>query len=207
MPDVVRFETGTGTQGTQIVMTTTVVKVGGSLFDLPDLRDRLVSVLASLSSDRVLLVSGGGASTDVVRSLQRTHGLSDVTAHRLAMESMRVGEALLSELVPAAVLISSMDEFQTKVAVVQAAAFLANEQVESSPREDWDFTSDSISAWVAGVAKADRLLMLKSVPAPTSLDECSALDPLFAEYLGPTELLWCNLREGTQFETVDPRLQ
>ena len=40
-----------------------VVKVGGSLFDLPDLGPRLRAFLASLADEDRLLVPGGGSLT------------------------------------------------------------------------------------------------------------------------------------------------
>lgn len=51
-----------------------VVKVGGSLFDLPDLGPRLRAWLKTLRTADVLLVPGGGPTADVVRSLDRAHG-------------------------------------------------------------------------------------------------------------------------------------
>jgi aspartokinase-like uncharacterized kinase len=63
-----------------------VVKVGGSLFDLPDLGPRLEVWLGARRS--VVLVPGGGPTTDVVRALDRTHRLGEEAAHWLALRSI-----------------------------------------------------------------------------------------------------------------------
>ena len=52
-----------------------VAKVGGSLFDLPDLRQRLNRWLVAQADTPVLLIPGGGELADAVRNLHRTHGL------------------------------------------------------------------------------------------------------------------------------------
>lgn len=106
-----------------------VAKVGGSLYDLPELGERLQRLLLSFSGRRILLVAGGGTSADVVRKLQPVHELSDAAAHRIAMESLRVGERLLCELIPSAILVSSLsDMLQPGTFVVQAADLVASHE-------------------------------------------------------------------------------
>ena len=48
-----------------------VVKVGGSLFDWPDLGERLCRWLAVQEEKEILLVPGGGPTADVIRDCQR----------------------------------------------------------------------------------------------------------------------------------------
>src|SRR5262249_28627381 len=73
-----------------------VVKVGGSLYDLPDLGQRLAAWVHRLPASKVLLVPGGGATTDVVRDLDRCHGLGEATAHDLAMRSLTLNAWFLA---------------------------------------------------------------------------------------------------------------
>ena len=51
-----------------------VVKVGGSLYHLPDLGRRLRCWLATLDSLPCLLLPGGGPTADVIRTLDRVPG-------------------------------------------------------------------------------------------------------------------------------------
>ncbi len=64
----------------------TVIKVGGSLFDWPDLPSRLMEFLGGREAvdrhERIVLIAGGGAAADMVRGLDNMHRLGDETAHR-----------------------------------------------------------------------------------------------------------------------------
>ena len=51
-----------------MTLTWTVVTVGGSLYDWPALPDRLRAFLDGVDTHHVLLVPGGGATAEVVRS-------------------------------------------------------------------------------------------------------------------------------------------
>ena len=59
----------------------TIVKVGGSLYDLPDLRARLQPWLSQAKSTDIILVPGGGATADVIRDFDRIHHLGEIWAH------------------------------------------------------------------------------------------------------------------------------
>jgi hypothetical protein len=84
-----------------------VVKVGGSLFDLPDLGSRLQSWLDRLPTRQVLLVPGGGPTADVVRELDRRHGLGDERAHWLALRALMLNAYFLAELLPSAAVVEN----------------------------------------------------------------------------------------------------
>src|SRR5262245_62169186 len=75
-----------------------VVKVGGSLYDLPDLGRRLAAWLETLTASRILLVPGGGATADVVREFDRCHGLGETTGHELALRSLTLNAWFLAVL-------------------------------------------------------------------------------------------------------------
>src|SRR5262249_50947889 len=80
-----------------------VVKVGGSLYDLPGLGARLRAWLERLPSREVLLVPGGGPAADVVRDLDRLHRLGEEAAHWLALRALSVNARFLAALLPGAV--------------------------------------------------------------------------------------------------------
>ena len=67
-----------------------IVKVGGSLFDMPALAANLRAWLSGLPTTQVILVAGGGASADVVRALDCCHRLGEERAHWLALAALRI---------------------------------------------------------------------------------------------------------------------
>ena len=79
-----------------------VVKVGGSLYDLPDLGSRLRAWLTEqCAGDDVVLVPGGGGTADVIRHFDRVHGLGEETSHWLALRALTLN-AQFSRVPPSA---------------------------------------------------------------------------------------------------------
>src|SRR6516164_6648499 len=64
------------------------IKIGGSLFDLPRLGERLSTFLLELSPHLPVLVAGGGAIADHVREMDTRQGLGDEKAHWLALRAV-----------------------------------------------------------------------------------------------------------------------
>src|SRR5260370_29362968 len=75
-----------------------IVKVGGSLLDLPGLGPRLRSWLDRLEAADVLLVPGGWPTADVIRALDGRHGLGEGHAHWLALPAPSLHAAALQTL-------------------------------------------------------------------------------------------------------------
>lgn len=190
-----------------------VIKVGGSLFDVAELRSKLTDLFRRYSNHEICLVSGGGRSADIVRKLQPIHSLTDESAHNVALASMRVGEELLLELFPHTAPTASMDDLRqawgaNKIAIIHASSFLAAEEPAAKlPLErSWSVTSDSIAAWIATLVGANELLLLKSVAAPkTTLTEAASdgfVDEAFPRYAAQVPVTrWVNLRG----ENADPK--
>jgi aspartokinase-like uncharacterized kinase len=152
-----------------------VVKVGGSLFDLPGLGPRLAAWLAALDDRAALLVPGGGALADFIRDLDQTHSLGEERAHWLALQALTLSAHVLADLLPAAQVVAALDEAADvwragRVAILDAHAFLrADEGRPGSLPHCWDVTSDAIAARVAVVAGARRLVLLKSTDVPEGI--------------------------------------
>ena len=138
----------------------TVVKVGGSLYDLPDLGDRLRRFLATLAGP-VLLIPGGGPTADVVRQLDEVHRLGEEAAHWLALRACEFNAYLLAQLLPG---VPIVEEPRDGVAILDLHAFAANDESRSDhlPHQ-WDVTSDSLALRAAQVFRARELVLLKSV--------------------------------------------
>lgn len=130
-------------------------KVGGSLFDLPDLADRLRAVFDA-GDGMALVIVGGGAAANLVRDWDQRFQLGDERAHRLAMRSLRLNVHLLQSLLPGSQIVSSRNEAHVSVAqgrtpILCAEKFLHTEEPDSSLElpHTWDVTSDSIAVWIS----------------------------------------------------------
>jgi len=136
----------------------TVVKVGGGLGDeaLPG----LCAALGELGRrHRLLVVPGGAGFADAVRDADRRFGLHADTAHRMAILGMEQFGWLLSDLIPGAERCTDPARARTGRASVLLPAGLPLDALPAS----WQVTSDSIAAWVAGQAGAERLVLVKDV--------------------------------------------
>jgi aspartokinase-like uncharacterized kinase len=187
-----------------------VVKVGGSLYDLPDLGPRLHRWLAQqFTATHVVLVPGGGPLADAIRHLDRRHALGEETAHWLALRALTINAHFLASLLPQACVIADLAALrrtcdQDRLPVLDLYEFARDdEQRPHHLPHRWTVTSDSLAARVAVVLQASHLVLLKSTAIPPDVDWREAgrlglVDALFAEALrdAPAELKVCafNLR-------------
>lgn len=128
-----------------------VVKLGGSLYDHPNLRIGLNRWLHSLPAP-VFIVPGGGPFADVVRAMDRIHGLGERAAHWIALQS----------LVPAADFVRSLVD-RNDVYVVDCHEYCRRNDLLP---HSWQVTTDSLSLFLAMREGADRLILLKSQARP-----------------------------------------
>ncbi len=150
-------------------MNAIIVKVGGSLFELPDLGPRLRAFLAGLPTRRVLLVSGGGAAADLVRAAQTADGLDDATCHWLALGALRfTASLLLARLAVPGAFVADAGAWEAAwrrgvVPVLDAHAFAAeDEQRPGRLPHTWDATSDAVAGRAAVVFEIPAVVLLKS---------------------------------------------
>ncbi|MGQ0637469.1 MAG: amino acid kinase family protein [Planctomycetaceae bacterium] len=200
-----------------------VYKLGGSLLDLPDLGEILRQVMAQRQVSAGLIVVGGGAAADAVRTWDRVHHLGDERAHRLALRAMALNERLIHELLPESRLVRSPRQVraaaaESAIGVLCADCFYrwaetnAVGRVADPPASpsgsatrttflpcSWKVTSDSIAAWVAAILQAHELVLLKSVDMPGESVAESARRGLVDEHF-PTvaahlaRISWLNAR-------------
>lgn len=156
----------------------TVVKLGGSTLELPDLASRLEPILKGAGS-RAVLLAGGGRAADVVRHWDTVHELGEETAHWLAVRSMSCSAHLAAALLRSPQVVSDLNECVAcwrdgALPVLDPLTFLqADDAHPGALPHRWEATSDSIAARVAVVAGATELILVKSCAAPggASLEE------------------------------------
>jgi len=137
-----------------------VVKVGGSLYDLPDLGSRLRHILGELKAERVAIVPGGGVTADAIRGFDAVHHLGDEASHWLALRTLTVNAHFLAPLLPNFVV---SDDWRQPRVLLDAFAFAVADETRSSPMPHlWDATSDCVAAQLAWRGEADELVLLKS---------------------------------------------
>jgi len=142
-----------------------VIKIGGSLS-----RGRCLPALAERVSELgrhypLLVVPGGGPFADVVRAKDEQFGLSDSTAHWMAILGMEQYGWLLADLIPNGEPVRTLARAhglsqQGRVPILLPWKLLHSK--DPLPHA-WDVTSDSIAAWIAGVLETPLLILLKDV--------------------------------------------
>jgi aspartokinase-like uncharacterized kinase len=189
-----------------------VVKVGGSLFDWPELRPRLLGFLDKLPINRMLVVPGGGPTANAIRHLDRLHALGEEASHWLALRAMALNAHFLAELLAPAQIVQdpaacSPAWRQGRRAILDGHAFARAEE-RDHPADVlphcWAVTSDSLAARAAVVAGAMQLVLLKSVTVPPATTWAEAarrgwVDPAFpklvAQARGGFNVQAVNLRD------------
>lgn len=185
-------------------MPVTLIKVGGSLLSLPDLGVRLERLIHRLDRERVLLVVGGGPAADVVRGWDRQHALGPERSHWLAIDSLSLTARLLQQLLSSAELARTRTEAEAawqsgRVAILEPRPWLEFFERERGAElpHDWTVTTDSIAGWLAVCWPAQRLILAKSVVAP-SREAVDAVDEHFPQLLPRLPRIeWINLRDDS----------
>lgn len=163
-----------------------VVKIGGSLAGSPDLRGWL-DVLEKFTQPLVI-VPGGGAFADCVRSMQAAMGFDDETAHRMALVSMEQYGTALAALWPRLVAATTPTALRRALRMGRVPCWHpAAMAIAAALPKSWDLTSDSLAAWLAGKLKAEKLLLIKSMDCPVAktaadLAVAGVVDSLFPHY-------------------------
>lgn len=189
-----------------------IVKVGGSLLDWPELPGRLAAFLDERrqANPAVLdvLICGGGPFAETVRRLDDIHGLGNFAAHRLAIQAMDLASTVLLCLLPGTAGVDRLraigPAWPPEDIPLLVPSIAVEELEESHPNPlpaSWDVTSDSIAAWIAGTVRARSLVLLKSADLPPrSTRETAAqlgrVDPFFPLISAPVASVeYLNLRD------------
>lgn len=192
-----------------------VIKVGGSLLDLPDLPLRLNDWLTDQPLAHNVLMVGGGPLVEQVRQWHcgqqsaEKEKFDEVTAHWICIDLMSVTARVLHAWLPDLKFTAEMRLLKRRVhdageTLFDVAKWLRREEATLPGIRlpcQWEVTSDSIAARLAIGLSADELVLLKSSwpqttdASLTALAEEAYIDrmlPLLAAELPPLRMV--NLR-------------
>jgi 5-(aminomethyl)-3-furanmethanol phosphate kinase len=182
-----------------------VVKVGGSLYEWPDLAERLARWLAPFPA--VLLVPGGGPSVDAVRALDRAQRLGEEASHWLALRALSLNAHFLAGLLPEAAIVTAIPEAGRRLCILEPYTFFRRDEERGKPLPHrWEISSDSLAVRVAERAGASVLILLKSIGWDTArpweeASRAQVVDAYFREALRqsarPPTVRIVNLRQWT----------
>ena len=187
-----------------------VVKLGGSLYQKPELKQWLAVLSRFAKQQPIVIVPGGGPFSDQVRSAQQCHQFTDHHAHHMAILAMAQFGLLITGIEP------DCQPFYLPVDTTrepkQLSVWLPDKQLlsESGLNHSWDITSDSLALWLANKLAAEQLIIVKhcqTTPYP-SIDELSkqgildaGFQKLFAEIPVPSQIM-----PTQDFHTLPERL-
>ena len=198
-----------------------VVKVGGSLFDLPDLGQRLRDWLGCQRPAHNVLIAGGGPLVEQIRTWHADEPIEDAAAHWMGVDLLTVTAHMLHAWMPEIPLVEDDCLLCQRVGEPGATIFgPAPWMRHSEPGlpgtwlpSNWETTSDSIAGRLAAALLADEFVLMKSaLPRRKTSRELSALaavgyiDSVLAQMapeLPPTRLV--NLRTLPPIEARVPR--
>ena len=168
-----------------------VIKLGGSLLELPDLAERFGRWRSSQAPACDVVIVGGGQLVDSLRVRQPQCGLDDESMHWLAIDVMSQNAAIVAGLFSGARLTGDLESVRRnrrgeELVVFDVAPFMRSDRGAGALPCGWDVTSDSIAARVAITARADELVLLKSAPPEpertlAELSSCGYVDAQFAK--------------------------
>jgi len=152
-----------------------VVKLGGSVIRSGALRGWL-DVIASAPGP-VVVVPGGGALADEVRSCQRQLGFGDPAAHRMALLAMDQLAWAVAGLRPGLEVGTTEDALRAILNRAHVAVWAPYAQVSgrTDMEETWRLTSDSLALWLARQLGASRCSLIKSIPSRPGKASAQAL--------------------------------
>jgi aspartokinase-like uncharacterized kinase len=148
-----------------------VVKLGGSLEQSGTVLDCLNQIERCYQNIPVVIVPGGGVFADQVRLAQTRWQFDDRSAHLMALLAMQQMALLIKGLKNQFALARSVTEIKVCSGHAQTLIWLPDiyELDAAGIPASWDFTSDSLAAWLAGAVSANDLILVKSAAIEPNL--------------------------------------
>ena len=142
------------------------LKIGGSLAEEPARLRALCRELSEMArTHRIAAVPGGGRFADVVRELDERFHLQNTVAHNMAILAMDQYGIFLSSITPGSRTTCTLDEARQHSEAGLIPIFLPSRlmsQADPLPHS-WEVTSDSITAYIAGELRSEKLVLVTDV--------------------------------------------
>jgi aspartokinase-like uncharacterized kinase len=185
-----------------------VLKVGGSLAGDPASLTTLCQQLSALAKTyRMAVVPGGGEFADTVRKLDKTYRLSNTVAHKMAILAMDQYGFLLSSITPNSHVSYSLEETVNSAKGTLPILLPSKLLFREDPLEhSWNVTSDTISAYIAQMLHAKKLILVTDVDGIFSEDPKKSVDAKLIEEISAEELRSWNRRTSVD-KTLPNMLQ
>jgi 5-(aminomethyl)-3-furanmethanol phosphate kinase len=172
-----------------------VAKIGGSLLKSGEAASAL-KVIAKARMP-IVIVAGGGAFADQVRATQRTLGLSDKAAHRMAILAMHQNALALCDLAPGLEPVETIAEIHLALRRGQNPVWLPLKMCDRDRElpQDWSITSDGVAARLAERLDQAEVILLKSCDVPAEAEAealaiAGIVDTAFVEITNRAGLDW-----------------
>ena len=181
-----------------------VVKLGGSVIRSPDL-SKWLDVIAAAPGP-IVIVPGGGALADEVRSCQKQLGFGDPAAHRMALLAMDQLAWAVAGMRAGLDVVATEDALHEAIDSGQVAVWAPYSLISerSDVEANWRMTSDSLALWLAGRLGARRCCLIKSIARTSAslgavqLARDGVVDEAFPSMLAETGIATSLLGRGDQ---------
>jgi aspartokinase-like uncharacterized kinase len=160
-------------------------------------RDRWLGAISAIAeaatSQRLVVIPGGGPFADAVRGVDERVGLSDDTAHWMAIAAMDQHAEMIAASLPGSRRVFDATGIADahRSGLIPVLAPLQWLRSADPLPHSWDVTSDSIAAWVTDVLGAQRLLLIK----PAGASGTDMVDPYFSRAM-PDGADWISITAG-----------
>ncbi|MFH1328691.1 MAG: hypothetical protein ABIH76_07630 [Candidatus Bathyarchaeota archaeon] len=147
-------------------MVEAVIKMGGSLAENLFTMEKLARTLKVLSrTHKILLIPGGGKFADTVREYDERFHLSRPITHKMAILAMDQYGLFLLDKIKDSIPVYRLGKLRGLCNIGCLPLFFPSNFLfsKSSLKSSWDVTSDSISAYVAILLKAKKLILTTDV--------------------------------------------
>ena len=144
----------------------------------------LLALLADYGHSGIIIVPGGGRFADRVRAEQRSTGMDDADAHRLAIRAMEQYAAVLCRMEPRLYPVGDISEISGAGGAPTLPVWLPGNWLagQHDIPATWQVTSDSLALWFAGNINAKALILVKSVTGKTNDAQALAASGYLDEY-------------------------
>ena len=141
-----------------------VLKLGGSLMHSKELVVWLENIFSRTRDNIIIVVPGGGEFAENIRETQRQLNFNNKIAHKMALLAMCQYGYFLTGINADIKILKNTKIPRLDKNIGGSFLWLPDDLLEniSEITENWDFSSDSISLWLATYLTADKLVIVKS---------------------------------------------